>query len=176
MEKESAKVMTKIKDLNAQTKSANVVAKVVSVGEKREVQGRFGGPRELAEAVVGDETGTVILTLWGDQIGTVQRDDTIYLENGFVSLVRGHLRLNCGKYGNLGKSDAQVPEVNTANDMSSVEHPQEYRPRDRPSGGYGSGYGGGLGGEERGRGGGRHRDFSRDRRKDKRGGRGRGRF
>ncbi len=172
MEKETAKPLTKVKDLTAQTKSANVLARVLTVGEKREIQGRTGGPRELAEAVVGDETGTVILTLWGDQIGRVVQDDVIYLENGFVSLVRGHMRLNCGRYGTLEKSDAQLPEVMTSNDMSSVEHAQASRPSgerqgDRPSGG------GPWSSEDRGRRG-RHRDFSRDRGKDRRN-RGRGR-
>ncbi len=174
MEKE----LTKVKDLTIDTKQANVVAKVLSVGERKEVPSKFGGTRHLAEAVVGDETGTVILTLWEDQIGLVNRDDTVYLENGFVSLVRGHMRLNCGKYGTLSKSEKAVAEVNTANDMSAVEYQQERRRYDSGGGGGGGGYGGYGGSFGGGGGGGRRdrRDFSRDRSKDRRGGRGRGRY
>jgi replication factor A1 len=171
MEKE----LTKIKDLTVQTKQANVLAKVLSVGEKKEIQPKFGGPKELAEAVVGDETGTVILTLWGDQIDSVAKDDVVFVENGFISLVRGHIRLNCGKYGHLSKSESVVEEVNTANDISAVEHQQERRRvegRSRDDRGSGGGFGMGQGVyfDRRDR----RRDFSRDRRKDKRrGGRGR---
>jgi replication factor A1 len=173
MEKE----LTKVKDLTIETKQANVVAKVLSMGERKEVPSKFGGTRHLAEAVVGDETGTVILTLWEDQIGLVNKDDTVYLENGFVSLVRGHMRLNCGKYGTLSKSDKAVAEVNTANDMSAVEYQQERRRYDSGGGRYGGG-GGGYGGYGGDFGGGRRdrKDFSRDRSKDRRGGRGRGRY
>lgn len=172
MEKE----LTKVKDLTIETKQANVVAKVLSVGERKEVPSKFGGTRHLAEAVVGDDTGTVILTLWEDQIGLVNKDDTVYLENGFVSLVRGHMRLNCGKYGTLSKSDQTIAEVNTANDMSAVEYQQERRRYESGGGRYGGGGGGygGYGGEFSG---GRRdrKDFSRDRSKDRRG-RGRGRY
>jgi replication factor A1 len=123
--------------------------------------GKFGDPRKVCEAVVGDDTATIILSLWNEQIGSIQKDETILVDNGYVSLVRGHMRLNVGRYGNLSKSTEAVGDVNQSLDMSQQEFESERRSfggggyRDRGSGGGGGGrYGGGGGG---GGGGGRER-------------------
>ncbi len=162
------KPLTKVRDLTPNSKQVNVLAKVVSVGEPKEVMGKFGDPRKVCEAVVGDDTATIILSLWNEQIGSIQKDEVVLVDNGYVSLVRGHMRLNVGRYGNLSKSTEAVGEVNQGLDMSQQEFESERRSfggggyRDRGSGGsYGGGgggrYGGGGGG---GGGGGRERSDS----------------
>jgi replication factor A1 len=121
---------TKVKDLSPSAKQAHLVAKVVTVGERRDITTRTGQTRQLSEAVVGDETGTVIMSLWDDQIDAVNEGDVLSIQNGYVSLVRGHMRLNVGKYGAFTKSESVLGEVNTANDLSALEfEPQrrEYR-------------------------------------------------
>ncbi|MGQ0797922.1 MAG: single-stranded DNA-binding protein [Methanobacteriota archaeon] len=128
------KAMTKVKDLTPQSKQVNVLAKVVGLSEEKEITSRFGEARKLVEATVGDETGTVLLTLWNEQIGQVAKDETVLIDNGFVSLVRGHIRLNVGKYGSLTKSEQGVGDVNSALDVSAVEYEREPRYR---SSGYG---------------------------------------
>jgi len=140
--------LAKVKDLNPSTKQVNLLAKVVSVGERRTIDSKFGGgTRTLCEAVVGDETGTVILSLWEGQIGQAVSGDVLQVNNGYVSLVRGRIRLNVGKYGSLEKVARDVPEVNRTNDLSAAEH--DAPPRDsrggfggRPGGGGGRGFGG----------------------------------
>lgn len=169
MESQPTKELTKVKSLTPSSKNVNLIAKVVSIGEEKEITPKFGASRRLAEATVGDETGTVILTLWEDQIRSVQKDDVVYVDNGFVSLVRGHVRLNVGKYGTISKSEQDVPEVNSNLDVSAQEYQQERR-YDRGGGG---GYRGG--GERQFSFGGDDRDNSRDRGKDRRD-RGRRRF
>jgi replication factor A1 len=148
----------RVSELTPQTKNVNILVKIVSVGEPKEIPNRFGGePKRVAEAVVGDETGTVILSLWQDQIGSVQENDVLYIENGYVSLVQGHIHLNVGKYGKMTKSDKDIPTVNSEVNVSAAEHEQERRGfRPRPggyrSGGYGSrryGSGGRQGGYRR---------------------------
>lgn len=138
---------TKVKDLTPHSKQVNVVAKCLSVGEAREIPSKFGPTRRVAEAVVGDETATIILSLWENQIGTVNADDVIFVDNGFVSLVRGHMRLNSGKYGSISRSDRDIPTVETSQDMSAKEYAQERRfgheGGRRDFGGRGGGYGGG---------------------------------
>src|SRR3989475_12203481 len=94
---------------------------------------KFGEARNLVDATVGDEPGTVLLTLWNDQIGNVHKDETLLIDNGYVTLVRGHIRLNVGKYGTMTKSDQAIETVNTALDVSAVEYEREPRYR---SGGY----------------------------------------
>src|SRR5437016_2363674 len=102
------KTMTKVKDLTPASKQVNVLVKVVGLSEEREITSKFGEARKLVEATVGDETATVLLTLWNDQIGQVQKDETVLVDNGYVTLVRGHIRLNVGKYGSMTKSDQTI--------------------------------------------------------------------
>jgi len=160
------KPMTKVRDLTPSSKQVNVHAKVTNVGEPKEVMGKYGDPRKVAEAVIGDETATITLSLWNEQIGTIAKDDIIVVDNGYVSLVRGHMRLNVGRYGNLTKSTEPINEVNQSLDMSQQEFESERRSfgggyRDRQGGGGGGGgygggqrYGGGSGGGGGGGGGG----------------------
>jgi replication factor A1 len=161
---DNSKPLTKVRDLTPSSKQVNVHAKVVTVGEPKEVMGKYGDPRKVAEAVIGDETATITLSLWNEQIGSIQKDDNILVDNGYVSLVRGHMRLNVGRYGNLTKSNDAIGDVNQSLDMSQQEFESERRSfgggyRDRGGGGYGGGqrYGGGGGG---GPGGGRERSES----------------
>src|SRR2546422_365087 len=52
------KAMTKVKDLTPASKQVNVLVKVVSLSEEREITSKFGEARKLVEATVGDETGS----------------------------------------------------------------------------------------------------------------------
>ncbi|HIH01625.1 TPA: single-stranded DNA-binding protein [Thermoplasmata archaeon] len=145
---EEQSVETKIKDLTPNSKRVDVLAKCLEVSEPKEIPGRFGGSRKVAEATIADDTGAIILSLWDDQIGSIDKEDVLQIKNGYVSLVRGHMRLNVGKYGALGKSDG-VEDVSTDPNMSDKEYEQpprrnrggggRPRDRDRDSGGYGGG-------------------------------------
>lgn len=161
MEEEREEVQ--VKDLTPASKRADILVKVLSLGERKTIDSRTGESRDLMEAVVGDETGTIIMTLWEDQIDRVSEDDVLEIENGYVSLVRGHMRLNVGKYGSMDQSEQDIPEVNTEVDMSAQEFERERRDYDR-------GRRDNRGGE--GRSSGRGRPRSDDRRR----GRGRRRF
>jgi len=147
-------VETKIKDLTPQSKRVDVTAKCLEVSEPKDIPGKFGNARKVAEATIADETGAIVLSLWDDQIGAVAKDDAIDIKNGYVSLVRGHMRLNVGKYGTLAKTDKQL-ETSTAVNMSDKEYEQERR---RFGGGGGGHRGGYSGGRDRGFGG-RDRDY-----------------
>jgi len=109
----------KIGDLTPRSRRVNLVSKVVSVGEPREVVSRFDGTtHKVSEVVIGDETGTIILTLWDDNIERVSEGDNIEIVNGYVSLFRGNMRLNVGRYGELKSSDSNIEYVNNSNNMS----------------------------------------------------------
>ncbi|MGA2681030.1 MAG: single-stranded DNA-binding protein [Candidatus Bathyarchaeia archaeon] len=152
------------------------------------VEGFFENKKTPVEAKVGDltpqskavnvtaKTGVVYLTLWDDNIEKVNEGDTVRVENGYVTLFKGNIRLNIGKYGKLEPAKEPLTvEVNTENNVSSKAYEQERRPfrgRGGGRGGYGGG-GGGYGGRDRGRGGyggggggygGRDRGDNRDRR------------
>lgn len=124
---EGQSVEVKIKDLTPQSKRVDVMAKCLEVSEAKDIPGRFGNSRRVAEAKIADDTAAVVLSLWDAQIGSVTPEDVIEIKNGYVSLVRGHMRLNVGKYGTLGKTERPLDSVNTDLNMSEKEYEQERR-------------------------------------------------
>jgi replication factor A1 len=172
-------VEAKVGDLTPQSKAVNVTAKVVSKTEIREIpMGRDGSPHKVCDALIGDETGVVYLTLWDDNIEKVNEADSVRIENGYVTLFKGNIRLNIGKYGKLEPAKEPLAvEVNTENNVSSKAYEQERRPfRGGRGGGRGFGGGGGYGGGRDRRGGGGGYGGGRDSRGggDRRGGGGSG--
>ncbi len=177
-----------INDLNENSKNVNATIKVIEIGATKDIPSRFGDKR-VCEVKVADATGSILLSLWDDQIGKIAVGDTLSIQNGYISIVRNSMRLNIGKYGKMLLSEEVLSEVNTENNVSERHVDQPERPRRSEfggrggsggsSGGYGSMYGGGgdrnfsfrrsgYGGD--GSGGGGRRD---SRGGDKRGGRGR---
>ncbi|MEM1552922.1 MAG: hypothetical protein QXH03_09695, partial [Candidatus Bathyarchaeia archaeon] len=78
---------------------------------------------------VGDETGCIYLTLWDDNITKVREGETISIGNGYVTLFKGSMRLNVGRYGTLEVAkEALTVEVNTQNNLSSKVYEQQRRP------------------------------------------------
>jgi len=92
----------KISELRDGMRNVNIAAKVLEISEPREVQSRYGSQTfRVATATISDETGTIPLTLWNEQIDKVNIDDTVKVENGYVKTFRGEIQLNVGKYGRL---------------------------------------------------------------------------
>ncbi len=92
----------KIKELRDGMKRVSVDAKVTEKSETREVLSRFKDQTyRVANAIIADETGTIKLTLWNDQIEQVNVNDMVKVENGYVTSFRGEIQLNVGKYGTL---------------------------------------------------------------------------
>jgi replication factor A1 len=91
-----------IKDLRDGAKRVNVEAKVVEKGDVREVKSKFNDATyRIADAVVADESGSIKLTLWNEQIEQINVGDNIKIENGYVTSFKGEIQLNVGKFGKL---------------------------------------------------------------------------
>ena len=91
-----------IKDLRNGMKRVEVEAQVTEKGNPREVNSRYKDETyTVADAVVSDETGSIKLTLWNEQIDQVNVNDKIKIENGYITSFRGEIQLNVGRYGTL---------------------------------------------------------------------------
>jgi replication factor A1 len=91
-----------IKDLRNGDKRVSVEAKVVEKGNPREVRSRYKDETyQVADAVIADETGSIKLTLWNEQIDQVQVNNTVKIENGYVTSFKGEIQLNVGKFGKM---------------------------------------------------------------------------
>jgi replication factor A1 len=159
--------MIKIETLTPNSRGVNTIVKVVSKGEVRSVTGRDYSVRRVADALVGDETGCVYMTLWDDKIDAINEGATLNITNGYINLFRGNIRLNIGKYGSYELvEDSPIDEVNTENNVSDkkYEQPRRFnRYGDRGGGGGRGGYGGRSGGGYGGSGGGRSGGYQRRR-------------
>ena len=122
-------VDAKVGELNPSSRAVNVLAKVVSKSEVRNVAaGKDGEPHKVSDALVGDETGSIYLTLWDDNIEKVHDGDTILIKNGYINLFRGNMRLNVGRYGTLEISEKPLAgEVNSEKNMSTQVYEQPRR-------------------------------------------------
>jgi replication factor A1 len=75
--------------------------------------------------IVADDTGKITLTLWDDQTKDIKDGEVLKIDNGYISLLRGHMRLNVGKYGSMAESEDEI-EPNEELDMSEKEYEYQY--------------------------------------------------
>jgi replication factor A1 len=91
-----------IAELRNGMKRVSVEATVLEKGTPRQVMSKFGTETyTVADAMVGDESGKIKLTLWNEQIALVKENDRIRIENGYVTAFKGEVQLNVGKFGKM---------------------------------------------------------------------------
>lgn len=119
----------KVGDLNSYSRRVYTVVKVTSKTEAREVTSRRDmSTHRVAEALVGDETGSVYLTLWDDVLDAVEEGQVLNIKDAYINLFRGSMRLNLGRYGSYEVLDeAPFEEVNLDNNLSSRVFEQQQR-------------------------------------------------
>ena len=95
-------IEVKVKELRDGMKRVSIEAEVTEKDETREVMSRLKDQaHKVASAIIADDTGTIKLTLWNEQIEQVSVGNTVKIENGYVTSFRGEIQLNIGKYGKL---------------------------------------------------------------------------
>lgn len=121
----------KIAEINPGTRRFSVTFKVLEVQEEKNIVSRRDGvEHRVADVLVGDDTGVMLLTAWDDEIEKFRElvGSTVSLVNGYVSLFRGSLRLGLGRYGTLQPSKEEIKDVNTENNVSARTY-EDRRPR-----------------------------------------------
>jgi ssDNA-binding replication factor A large subunit len=93
----------KISELKPGMRNVSVTAKVDSVGQPRTVNLKTGGTNTVADAIISDDSGSIKLSLWGDDIDKIQTGDRISVENGYINTFKGENSISVGKFGKLSK-------------------------------------------------------------------------
>ena len=93
----------KIADLKGEQSRIDVEGEIVEKGDVRTVNLRAGGTSTVTDCTLRDDTGTIKLSLWGEQINQVDVGDKVRIENGYTKAFRGENQLNNGRYGKLSK-------------------------------------------------------------------------
>ena len=113
----------KIGDLNQYSRQINVVVKVISKTDVREVVTRNDETQhKVCEALVADDTGAIYLTLWDDAVEKVQEDQILSITNAYMNTFKGSMRMNIGRYGSYEVlEEASWEEVNLENNLSAKQ-------------------------------------------------------
>jgi replication factor A1 len=74
------------------------------VGQPRTVNLKAGGTNTVADAMISDDSGSIKLSLWGDDIDKIQAGDRISVENGYINTFKGENSISVGKFGKLTKA------------------------------------------------------------------------
>ncbi|MCD6038296.1 MAG: Single-stranded DNA-binding protein [Nitrososphaeraceae archaeon] len=78
-----------IGDLKPGMRGVSIEGTIDSLTEPRTVNLRAGGTAQVADAIISDDTGTIKLSLWDDQINMVKQGDRVSIENGYTQAFRG---------------------------------------------------------------------------------------
>eukprot|EP01083_Nonionella_stella_P181610 651131_1 len=147
----------KVQDLSPASVGFNLIVKV---GPIKPIMNRLnldGTRLRISEAIIGDKTACIILSLRNDQIGMVKEGNCLILRNAKIDMVNnGYMRVAIDRWGLIEKvgEEQSQDEINLNNNLSEVEYELVKEPNNDD-------YGRGRGRRGRGRG--------------RRGGRGRGR-
>ena len=94
-----------IRDLRSGMTHINLKAKILEVAEPRRVVTRYGNYANVAKVLIADETGTIRLCLWNEQISAVSIGDTVQIGNARTSIFRGERQLTLGTKGVLNSAE-----------------------------------------------------------------------
>jgi replication factor A1 len=121
----------KVADLDPNERGANVVADVINVEVVCANKRPDGTSVRVAEVLIGDETGCVVLTARNDQIEKLRKCRTVVLRNTKVDMFQSFMRLSVDKWGKISAHPdgiASTPPapafVNREHNLSQVEYEQ----------------------------------------------------
>jgi len=118
-----------VAQLTPQSRKVNIKVKVVSKTQPQEIISRQQGTTyRMAEAVVGDSSGVIVMTLWDDNIGLINEGTCYDIHNGYVQVFKGQMRLNIGRFGTVAECHEEI-EPNEENNVSEKQFPSTFRPR-----------------------------------------------
>jgi len=123
--------LTKIGSLERYSRNIDTIVKVVSKTEPRTVSSRRDlSTHRVCEALVGDETGCIYLTLWDNDVDNVSEGQILSISNAYINMFRGSMRLSLGRQGTYESlEDAPFEEVKIENNLSAkiYERDRGYR-------------------------------------------------
>ena len=125
----------KVGDLSTFSRRVYTTVKVISKTEPREVTSRQDDSvHQVDDALVADDTGSIYMTLWDDAVDEINEDQVLQLNNAYVNVFRGSMRLNLGRYGSYETLEEDpFEELNLENNLSAkqVEYDQRRYGRGR---------------------------------------------
>ena len=94
--------MTTISELRAGQGKVNIDGTITELGNTR-IFNKFGKELKVADAIFQDDTGSIKLTLWNDDVTRFKEGDKVKIIDGFVGEYQGDKQLTSGKFGRMEK-------------------------------------------------------------------------
>ncbi|HLC80152.1 MAG TPA: OB-fold nucleic acid binding domain-containing protein, partial [Candidatus Nanoarchaeia archaeon] len=69
-----------------------------------------GKKGRVCNAILEDGSGSITLTLWNDEIESLNVGDKVKLSNGWVSEFRGEKQISTGKFGQIEILEKGIPK------------------------------------------------------------------
>lgn len=124
-----SKPVTRIIDLKPNLENIHVKGRVLETSPPRVISTRRGA-RTISNAVLGDGSGRVEVTLWGMKAGSLQAGDAVEVIGAWTTAFRGKVQLNIGKSTVIKKiEDSDIPEVESIPEYMPKAPPNSYRSR-----------------------------------------------
>lgn len=83
----------KISEIKEGMTNVSLEAKIVEKEERRSVRTKYGR-RDVANLLLEDETGNILLTLWGEMIDEFDVGDKVKISGAFVTEFKDELYIN----------------------------------------------------------------------------------
>lgn len=82
-------------------RNVNVQGVVLETPKVRQVTTKAGELCQVADILIGDETGECRLTLWNEDLAKVELGNRVTVEYGYTTQYKGEVFLQVGKFGKL---------------------------------------------------------------------------
>jgi len=92
----------KISELNSGQGNVEVQGTIKDIGDVR-IFNKYGRELKVANAILSDDSGSIKLTLWNDDVTRFKDGDIIKVSNGYVGEFQGEKQLTSGKFGRIEK-------------------------------------------------------------------------
>ena len=80
--------------------NANIDATITAISAPREVT-TSRGTSQVADATLQDDSGSITLTLWGDDTKKYTVGQKVHIKDGWVKDFRGKLQVSMGRSGTI---------------------------------------------------------------------------
>ncbi|GAB5355570.1 hypothetical protein AAMO2058_000216800 [Amorphochlora amoebiformis] len=124
-------VFTTIGALDPESRTVNLICKVVNVKTVLDVTRNDGSKMKISEAEIADTSGSMTLTCRTEEhFGIVLKGVDLIIRNASVRMFKGFMRLHVDKWGVIEKYDSkwgyekppEQADLKLDNDISAVEY------------------------------------------------------
>jgi replication factor A1 len=115
----------KVRELGPRSRKVKTVVKIVKKISEKDVISKIDGLKhKIAEFLVGDNSGCIIMSLWDDLIDKIDEGSVYEIENCYIHIFNKSMRLNLGRMTSMRPIEKEI-SVDMDNNLSnkSVEIP-----------------------------------------------------